>query len=120
MSENRKYKGYYCKRCHNYTRLYLNEAKGVYEGRCSKCGRQAEMIPDYPGQGLFHSQIKRRTDTINLRESYQGGRIIATIPVGTPARVLRQERYNGIIWYEIESGNLKGWVSGNYIRKLKG
>lgn len=120
MSKGKKYKGYYCPRCHNYSRIYLNPATGLYEGHCSKCGKETTLAPDNKGQALFQNQVIEKRDAINIRDSYQGGRIVGSIPAGTPAKVLRKEKYNGVIWYLVSFGNVQGWVSGSYIRKLRG
>jgi hypothetical protein len=119
MAENNSndFKGYYCKGCHTYTRLYRKEPHGHYTGRCPSCGREiflpageADDSLFYTGGGTFR--------TINLWDSYAQGKIIGQVEAGTRAKVLEKVQYRGVTWYRVRAGKTEGWVSGTFIRRL--
>ena len=43
MAEKRKYLGIHFQCCKVYTRIYLNQEKTAYQGRCPRCGRLAQV-----------------------------------------------------------------------------
>ena len=112
------FKGYYCSRCHSYTRLYRSDSLGNFKGRCPGCGTEIFLVGDEAGSPLFFTGGSRHTP-INLWDSYFQGKIIAQVERGTPAKVLETVDFRGITWYLVRAGRKQGWVSGTFIRYLK-
>ena len=118
MSNKREFKGYYCKRCHTYTRLY-RDVSGDFSGTCPRCSTKLLLPADFAETGLFHDAIAGKRSLINVWDHYDGGRIVGQISAGTGAKLLGTIKHRSVTWYRIQSGEINGWVSGKFIRRLK-
>jgi hypothetical protein len=117
MSDKRDYRGYYCSRCHTYTRIYRDESGG-FSGKCPKCGIDL-VLDEFSAEGQFFFSGGKRVRPLNLWDSYNKRKIIGTVEAGTPARVLETKVYNSVTWYRVRVGDLEGWISGTFIRHLR-
>lgn len=117
MNKSKDFRGYYCKRCHTYTRLYKDEGADHYRGKCPKCRIEIALEAGIGEVSFFFTggQEHRR---INLWDSYRQGKIIGKVDKGTRAKVLGKNTYNGVTWYHVRAGDKTGWVSGTFIRHL--
>lgn len=111
------FRGYYCRQCHTYSRLYRKESENAFTGICPKCGRHIHLPAGNPSNQLFFSGGSS-TKKINIWDSYTGGKIIGQVAKGTRAKVLETKTLNSVIWYKVRSGKITGWVSGMFIRNL--
>lgn len=118
MDAERDFRGYYCRRCHTYSRLYRQGDEGDFSGVCPKCGDKLTLPAAYAEEGLFFSGASAREATVNLWDSYYQRKIVATVARGTGAGVLETVRYNGVTWYRVRAGKHEGWVSGSFIRRV--
>ena len=115
---DKEFKGYICKRCRNYVRVYREKHEPYFSGRCTKCNSEIILQAEKDDQSIPKHLLKKE-ETINIWDSYSGGKIIGTLVAGTFAKRLQTVKYNGVDWYRIQAGKLIGWVSGSFIRKLK-
>ncbi len=118
MNQTREFRGYYCRRCHTYTRLYRKKRSAEFRGTCSICGVEIIVDANTAENALFFTGGKKYR-TINIWNSYRRGKIIGQVEAGTGALILGKAEYNGVTWYHVRSGNLTGWVSGAFIRQLR-
>ena len=117
MGEKREFKGYYCRQCHVYTRLYSDERRGGFSGVCPRCGTKLHLDEASEDDGLFFTGGSDYR-TINIWDSYLQRNKIGEVDKGTPAKVLETQVYNGVTWYRIRAEGIEGWVSGTFIRQL--
>jgi hypothetical protein len=117
MDEMHDFKGYYCGRCHTYTRIYRDETGG-FSGKCPKCGIKL-ILDEASAEGRFFFSGGRNVRPLNIWDSYLKRKIIGTVEAGTAANVLETKVYNGVTWYHVRVGRLDGWISGTFIRHLR-
>ncbi len=118
MSQPKEFRGYYCRRCHAYSRLFPDERSTGFRGTCPRCGIEILVGSEAAEHALFFSG-GRKFRTINLWDSYRRGKIIGEVEAGTKARVLSSTDYKGVTWYHVRTGGKSGWVSGAFIRPLR-
>lgn len=115
---SREFRGYYCSRCHTYTRLYRDSKHGGFGGKCPKCGVELFLDEASADEQLFFTGGEKYKP-LNLWDSYYKSKIVGTVDAGTPARVLGTAVYNGVTWYRVKAGGVEGWISGSFIRHLR-
>jgi hypothetical protein len=115
----REFRGYYCARCHLYSRLYRDNPAADFRGVCPRCGAHLSLSAAAADEGLFFTGGNKAARPINVRDACGNGTIIGSLPPGTPAQVLETRQYAGVVWYHIRTGQIQGWVSGVFIRKRR-
>ena len=118
MASGKNFKGYYCKRCRTYTRLYINENTGNYVGICPKCKKQLLLPGSLKDSSLFYKNAVSKDDFINVWDHYAGGKIIGQMVAGTPAKLLETTKYNSVNWFKVTNGQITGWVTSKFIKKI--
>lgn len=118
MAGKREFRGHYCKRCHTYTRLYRDN-RGDFTGICPRCNTHLLLPADFAETGFFHSETTDNRSQINVWDHYDGGRIIGQVSAGTGAKLLGTVKHKSVNWYRIQYGEITGWVSGKFIRRIK-
>jgi len=118
MNSTQEFRGYYCTRCHSYTRLYRDSTRPGFSGTCPGCGTKLYLDPEAAENGFFFTGGKGYRH-VNVWDSYFKRRKIGEVKVGTHARVLETKVYNGVKWYRVKAGAVEGWVSGTFIRRLR-
>lgn len=93
-------------------------AEGLYLGILDYLVSQGYHVPqhlfnlDHNNKESNHVRNGQTTTALNVRTGYSTSyNLITTLPKGTNVTILGE--HNG--WYRIESGNVMGWVSGQFV-----